>query len=157
MCPVLCVLLHSVSITNHLVCVNEILFVNSEVFSWATGWPLQGLSQFLSHKWVATTFPLNGMPRYGSSPPDILSEVSGESTLFDQKASALIIMLSTVPSNHSCNNQPLLSGCKGNTIVSFSLWTSKTNWRETRLRGLKKWTFLRHWVGVGEINLWINV
>ena len=32
-CPVLCVLLHSVSITNQLGCVNEILFVNSEVFS----------------------------------------------------------------------------------------------------------------------------
>ena len=118
-CPVLCVLLHSVSITNQLVCVNEILFVNSEVFSWAIGWPLQGLSLFFKPfvSWsTATTFPLNGMPRYDSSPPDVLSEVAGESTLFDQKASALIIILSTLPSNHSCNNQPLLSGCQGNTF-----------------------------------------
>lgn len=90
---------------------------------------------------TATTFPLNGMLRYDSSPPDVLSEVAGESTLFDQKASALIIMLSTVPSNHSCNNQPLLSGCQGNTFGKLKSLDIQNKLERDSAQGIKKMDF----------------
>lgn len=90
---------------------------------------------------AATTFPLNGMPGYDSSPPDVLSEVAGESTLFDQKASALIIILSTVPSNHSCNNQPLLSGCQGNTFGKLKSLDIQNKLERDSVQGIKKVDF----------------
>ena len=81
------------------------------------------------------------MPRYDSSPPDILSEVAGESTLFDQKASALIIILSTLPSNHSCNNQPLLSGCQGNTFGKLKSLDIQNKLERDSAQGIKKVDF----------------